>query len=164
MSFWDLIDFNKINEEQIADAVTAGRIPLIKSSKELEIYLKYKIKDAEFAKIFTEILNKIGRDRAIEIKKGGDGNPYRVEYVSSGLRKMMSKKEIKKREKEIIEMLDAENSLSDVEIRKYQEELAQLSDVHAIIWVNSKTDEDFKLKEDIFAESVNATTKALTKK
>jgi hypothetical protein len=161
MSFWDFTNPNKVNEEKIANAVAAGEIPTIESSEELEIYLKYKIKDAEFAKIFTQILNKIGRDGAIEIKKGGDGNPYQVEYVPSRLRKMMSKKEIKKRKKEIIEILDMDSSLSDVEIQKYQEELAQLSDNHAIIWINSKNSEDFSLKEEMFAEALNITKEAL---
>ena len=164
MGFWDFTNPNKVNEEKIDNAVAAGEIPTIESSEELEIYLKYKIEDAEFAKIFTQILNKIGRDGAIGIKKGGDGNPYQVEYVPSRLRKMMSKKEIKKRKKEIIEILDMDSSLSDLEIQKYQEELAQLSDGHAIIWINLTNSEDFSLKEEMFAEAVKITTEALKMK
>jgi hypothetical protein len=160
----DFLNPNKVNEEKIANAVADGEIPKIESSEELEIYLKYKIKDAEFAGIFTRILNKIGRDGVIEIKKGGDGNPYEVEYVPSKLRKMMSKKESKKRKKEIIEILNMDSSLSEVEIQKYQEELAQLSDGHAIIWVNLKNSKDFSLKEEMFAQAVNTITEALTKK
>jgi len=164
MGFWDFLNFNRVNEEKIANAVAAGKIPTIESSEELEVYLAYKIKNAEFAKIFTRILYKIGRDGVIEIKKGGDGNPYRVEYVPSSLHQMMSKKEIKKRQQELIETLDTDNSLSVAEVEKYQEEIAQLSGSHAIIWVNIGNDEDFISKENMFAEAVSATTKAFTKK
>ena len=164
MGFWDFLNLNRVNEEKIANAVAAGEIPTIKSSEELEIYLAYKIKDAEFAKILTRILYKIGRDGAIEIRKGGNGNPYRVEYVPSSLRQMMSKKEMKKRQQELIEALDTDNSLSVTEVEKYQEEIAQLSGSHAIIWINVENDEDFILKENVFAEAVSATTKAFTKK
>jgi len=160
MSFWDLINLNKVDEEKIASAIAAGKTPTVSSSKELEIFLKYKIGDAEFAKIFTQILDKIGRNGTVDIKKGGDGSPYQVEYVSSGLRKMMTKKEVKKRTTEIIERLEKDNSLSDKEMQKLQKELA---DSHAIIWVNSKTREDFVIKEQLFSNAVIAAEQVLSK-
>ncbi len=156
MGFWNFLNFNKANEEKIAKAIAVGKTPTIGSSEELKIYLKYKIKDEEFSKIIVQIFDKIGRDGVIEIKRGGDGNPYQVEDVPSRLSKAMSKRERKKRTKEILEILDTDNFLSDEEIHKYQEELANLSSSHIIIWVNSESDEEFKLKEDLFVEARKA--------
>ena len=164
MSLWDLFNLNKSNEKRIAAAVVAGEIPSIGSNEELEIYLRYKLEDAEFAKIFTQVLDKIGRDGVVEIKMGGYGSPYQVESVSSKTFEMMTKKEIKKRKKEIAKLLNSETSISADELKKYQEELARLSDSHIIIWVNSENGEDFASKEDMFAEAVDAATEVLTRK
>ena len=70
MSFWDFLNFDKVDEEKIANAVAAGKAPTIGSSEELEIYLKCKKNDEEFSKIFVQILNMIGCGGAIEIKRG----------------------------------------------------------------------------------------------
>lgn len=58
MSFWDFLNFGKVDEEKIAEAIAAGKTPTIGSSEELEIYLKVKIKDEEFSKIIAEILQE----------------------------------------------------------------------------------------------------------
>ena len=155
---WDLFNFN--SEKKIADAVTAGRIPSIGSDKELEVYLRCKLKDEEFAKLFAKIMSKLGHDGVVEIKKGGSGNPYQVEYLSSNTFEIMPKIEKKKREQEIIELLESDSSISATRQQEYRNELAQLSDSHIIIWVNSKSDEDFKLKEDIFVEAIDTMKKA----
>ena len=139
MSFWDLFNFNQVDEEKIANAIAAGKKPTINYLKEMEVYLKYKIGDAEFAEIFVQILEKLGRNGAVEIKKGGNGNPYQLEYVPSELRKTMTKKEVKKRINEIIERLENDKLLSEDEIEKLQNEVSQLADCHAVIWVNSTT-------------------------
>ena len=152
---WNLFNFN--NEKTIADAVAAGKIPSINSHEELEVYLRYKLKDEEFAKLFTKIMSKIGRDGVIEIKRGGSGSPYQVEYVSYNTFEIMTKKDKRKRIQEIIKFLKSDISASADQ--QHQEELARLSDNHAIIWVNSKNDEDFKLKEDMFVEAVDAVAK-----
>lgn len=160
MSFWDLFNFNKAIERKIANSSALGKKPTISSQKELEIYLKCKVGDAEFAKIFAQALGKLGRNGTIEIKKGGDGNPYKLEYVSPTLRKTMKKKEIKKRMSEITEIFEKDNSLSKDEIEKLQNELSQLADYHAIIWVNSTNQEDFAKKEQLFANAVSAMQEA----
>jgi hypothetical protein len=155
MSFWDLLNFNKAIERKIANAIALDKKPTISSQKELEVYLKCKVGDAEFAKIFAQALEKCGRNGTIEIKKGGDGSPYKLEYVSPGLRKTMKKKEIKKRMSEITEIFEKDNSSSKDEIEKLQNELSQLVDYHAIIWVNSTAQEDFSEKEHLFAEAIH---------
>ena len=83
-----------------------------------------------------------------------------MEYLSSNTFEIMPKIEKKKREQEIIELLESDSSISATRQQEYRNELAQLSDSHIIIWVNSKSDEDFKLKEDIFVEAIDTMKKA----
>jgi len=156
MSFWDILNFNKIGEEKISRTIANGKIPTTGSQKELELYLKYKIGDAEFAKIIMQALEKTGPDGTIEIKQGGDGNPYKLEYISSKLHKTMSKKEIKKRINEIKARLDNNDSLSEKEISELQSELSQLAGHHIIIWTNSANQEEFATKEKLFSKAVVA--------
>jgi hypothetical protein len=163
MNSWDLFNFNKVNEEKIANAIAAGKKPTISSPKELEVYLKYKIGDAEFAQIFVQTLEKLGSNGAVEIKQGGNGNPYQLEYVPSELRKTMTKKEIKKHINEITERLEKDKSLSEDEIEKLQNEISQLVNCHTIIWVNSSTQDAFAKKEQLFANAVCAVKEAFQK-
>lgn len=163
MSFWDLFNFNQVDEEKIANAIAAGKKPTINSLKEMEVYLKYKIGDAEFAEMFVQILEKLGRNGVVEIKQGGNGNPYQLEYVPSELRKTMTKKEIKKRMNEITERLENDKLLSEDEIEKLQNEVSQLADCHAVIRVNSTTKEEFAKKEQLFADAVCAVKEAFQK-
>lgn len=163
MSFWDWISFNKLNEEKITKAAAEGKPISLSSSEQIELYLKYRIKDAEFAKIFFQIFEKSGCNATIEIKKGGDGNPYQIEYVVPEPQEKLTKKEKKERIKAIIKYMEDNNSLSENERHKLQDELAQLSDSHTIIWVNAKTQEEFDEKEQLFVDTISAVKQIFNK-
>ena len=157
MRLWNLFHLERRIENRIADKVAAGKKPAISSYKELEIYLANKINNAEFTKVFVAIMNKTGDEAAIEIKRGGEGNPYQVEYIKPKLSKKITKKEVKARKQQIIAQLGGDNSLSQENVEVLQSELAQLSGNRVILWVNSPTEEDFCTKEDLFTEAMNET-------
>lgn len=159
MSMWSLFHRDKRDQSKIAETVFAGETPVIGSYEDMETHLKQKLNDAELAGIFVELLERLGKDGAFEIKRGGDGDPYRVEYVRSALRQTMTRRRIKMRKKEILARLRTDHLLSEYDIKRLQDELAQLADRHAIIWINVQTNEEFRAKEDLFCQAVGAARK-----
>lgn len=153
MGFWDLFKFDGGDEKRIRKAVAAGEVPQITSVKDLEVYIGCSIEDEEFARLLVGIMGRLGRDGVIGIEKGGQGDPYEVEYDSSGVSEMMSKKERKARIDEVRAILVNE-SLSEDDLRRRQEELARLVGKRATIWVNCQSDEEYRLREDMFAAAV----------
>ena len=154
MSLRALFHLGGSNEDRISEALAASGTPSIGSPKELETYLAHKTNDAEFAKVFVAIMDKTVEEVAIEMKRGGDGDPYQVEYVKSKSFKKMTKKEVKKRKQQIVESLERDHGLAPDDVDKLQNELAQLADHHAIIWVNSPSEEDFSAKERLFSDAL----------
>ena len=161
--FWNILESFITNEKQFIESIKAGNIPIIKSVKEIELYLEHKIKDEEIAVIVADVLKRIGEDGVMEIKKGWDGNPYRVEYFSNDLPPNISRKEADKQIDKLRSELKNYN-LSEGERERISEEIKQLVRQHAIIWINAISQADFDNKRDLIMKSFGYVTEALTRK
>ncbi|KPJ59682.1 MAG: hypothetical protein AMJ46_10035 [Latescibacteria bacterium DG_63] len=142
------------DEQQIARAVATGKKPRIASTEDVGLYLKHAIGDEKFALILAEAMGKIGKDGCLRIKRGGEGDPYSVEYTYSELPQHMSGREIAKRVQELRRALA--QAKSPIEEERLQEELVRLSETTATIWVNSSSEEDLDKADLLLEKAIEA--------
>ncbi|UCF78865.1 MAG: hypothetical protein JSW03_00880 [Candidatus Eiseniibacteriota bacterium] len=142
------------DEHKISQAVSKGKRPSMTSPEDLGVYLKHAIGDEEFALMIVGVLEKIGRDGSIFVKRGGEGNPYSVEYRTSEPPAHMSRGDVAKRIGELTKVLDS--AKSPIEEERLQEELAQLVGTSATIWVNSSSQEDLDKASLLLEKTVQA--------
>jgi hypothetical protein len=145
------------DEHQIAQAVSTGRKPRIASTHDMGLYLKHAIGDEAFALLIAEVMGKLGKGGCIRIKRGGEGDPYSVEYTTYELPEHMSRKEIAKRTEELRRSLAKVKS--PIEQERLQEELVQLCGTSAIIWVNSPLEEELEKAERLLQRAMEALSK-----
>jgi hypothetical protein len=161
---WEFFSRERIIEEKFVESLANGKPPVIKSPKELELYIKYRVQDEEAAVIITEAFGRAGREAVLEVKRGGDGKPYRVEYIPNKLPSNMSHKEVKDRIEQLLQRIRNKNNLTAHEKEDIQSELAQLSQYHVIIWINSSSKEEFDTREQLIMNAVGAATEGITGK
>jgi hypothetical protein len=158
----DFFGNKDIDEERFIQSLANGKPPLIKSPRELELYIKYRVQDEEAAVIISEALGKAGSEGVIEVKRGGDGKPYKVECIPNKLPSYISSKEVKDRKEQLLQRMRNENDLTKNEKENIQLELAQLSRYHVIIWINSSSKEEFDAKEQLIMNAMDAATEGIT--
>lgn len=152
-----------INEHNFIESLANGKPPIIKSRRELELYIKYKVQDEETAVVVTEAFELTGSDGVVEIKRGGSGNPYKIECVSNKLRSNILSKEAKDRKEQLLHRMRNKGDLTKSERENIQSELTKLVDCHVIIWINSFLSKDeFDAKEQLIMNALKAATEGIT--
>ena len=159
---WEFFGRERIIEEKFLESLANGKPLVIKSPKELELYIKYRVQDEEAAVIISEVFERAGREAVLETKRGGDGKPYRVEYIPNKLPSNMSRKEVKDRIEQLLQRIRNKNDLTTHEEESIQSELAQLAHYHVIIWINSSSKEEFDAKEQLIMNAIEAATEGIT--
>jgi hypothetical protein len=161
--FRDFFSNENIDEEKFIQSLANGRPPVIKSRRELELYVKYRVQDEEAAVVTSEALERTGNEGVVEIKRGGDGKPYKVECISNKLPSNILSKEVKNRKEQLLQRMRNKNDLTKNERQNIQSELAQLVDYHVIIWINSfLSKEEFDAKEQLIMNALEAATEGIT--
>ena len=161
---WEFFSRERIIEEKFFESLASGKPPVIKSPQELELYIKYRVQDEEAAVIISEALGRGGREAVLEVKRGGDGKPYGIQYIPNKLPSNMSHKEVKDRIEQLLQRIRNENNLTAHEKEDIQSELAQLAHYHVIIWINSPSKEEFDAKEQLIMSAMRAATEGITGK
>ncbi len=158
--FRDFFGNKDIDGERFIQSLANGKPPLIKSPRELELYIKYRVQDEEVAVIISEALGKAGSEGVIEVKRGGNGKPYKVEYISNILPPNISK-EVKDRKKQLLQRMKMD--LTQNERENIQSELAQLVPHRVIIWVSSfLSKEEFDAKEKLMMDALEVAREGIT--
>lgn len=158
--FRDFFGNKDIDEENFIKLLANEKPPIIKSRRELELYVRYRVKDEEAAVIISEALEKAENEGVIEVKRGGNGKPYKVEYISNILTPNISK-EVKDRKKQLLQRMNSD--LTQNERENIQSELAQLVAHRVIIWVNSfLSKEEFNVKETLMMDALEAAREGIT--
>jgi hypothetical protein len=153
----------KIIGRRFIESLANGTLPIIKSTKELELYIKYKVQDEEAAVIISEAFEQAGREAVLEIKRGRDGKPYKVEYIPNKIPSNMSRKEIEDRVEQLLQRMRNEDDLTNYDKENIQSELAQLARYHVIIWINSFSKEEFDAREQLIMKAIGAATEGITR-
>ena len=55
-------------------------VPRIRSKKDAIAFFQQETGDQELALLLIDVAERIGRDGCIDVRQGGSGNPYAVEY------------------------------------------------------------------------------------
>ncbi len=162
--FWGFLSHEKIIEKQFNESLTNGNLPVIRSTRELELYIRHKVQDEEAAVIISDAFEQAGREAVFEIKRGGDGKPYKIEYIPNELPSTMSRKEVKDRIEQLLQRMRNKTDLSQSEKDTIQWELAQLARYHVIIWINSSSKEGFEDRKQLIMDAMGAAMEGLTRR
>ena len=140
MGFWDIIK-----------PKTSAQKPRIRSKKDLVLFLKNTIGDEGVSSLMVDVLDQIGRDGFIEIKQGGKGNPYEVEYRETTQFNNISTKDILARLKELKEKLT--HTDSELESERLQKKIAELAGGIAVIHINVDSQEEFDKRNQLLKQA-----------
>ena len=161
--FRDFFINENINEDKFIESLANGKPPIIKSSRELELYVKYRVQDEEAAVVVSEALERTGKERVVEIKRGGDGKPYKIECITNKLPSNILSKEVKDSKEQLLRRMGNKDDLTKNERANIQSKLAQLVDCHVIIWINSfLSKEEFDAKEQLIMNALEAAREGIT--
>ena len=124
----------------------------IKSKKDLLLYMKNNIGvGEEIANLICDAMEHSGRDGYIEFKKGGAGNPYRLEYQDLSKLDSISTKDIMARIKQLQELQS--HAASDSEKEHLQKQIAETGGALVTIWINTGSEEDFNSKKRVIKDA-----------
>ncbi|MFA5118994.1 MAG: hypothetical protein WC695_09150 [Candidatus Omnitrophota bacterium] len=123
-----------------------------KSKKDMLLYIKNNTGlDDDVAGLIVNALEHAGRDCYIEIKKGGTGNPYYLEYQDLNNRNGLSNKDIKMRIK-LLKEIEAQASAGSEE-EYLQKKIAETAGALVTVWINTESDKDFESKSGLIKEA-----------
>jgi hypothetical protein len=95
----------------------------------------------------------VGYKGQVEIKKGGDGNPYKV-----------SEREFEKRSKELTELTEQNGLPFEREyLEKKLDQLLEQS-ILATVWINSSSEEDFERRKGLIEKALETAREILKQK
>ena len=122
-------------------------LPKIRSKKDLIFYLQGFYQDAEAITCMTDVLERIGPDGYVVIKRGGGGTPYKAEYQDFSKFKDVPTEEIKRRINQLKE--EQRQVTSELEKDYYQQKIAEAGGGLATIWIKSDSEGEFTIKQKL---------------
>ena len=158
---WALLFGKRISKEQFFKSIESEKFTRIRSPEELELYIEYKTKDEEVAVIVRDVLEHAGKDALIAVKRGGSGDPYRIEYSSGKLPPKMSAEETDRRRKELEDRF-SDGDMSLEEEGKLKEGLLHLTRNYVIIWINTVSEDVFEDKRQLIMSAFRAVAESVT--
>ena len=156
----ELLFTKRISKERFFDSIESGRFRGIGSPEELELYVEHETGDKEVAVIVRDVLERAGRGGLIDVKWGGSGNPYRIEYFSGKLSGKMSAEETDRRRKELEARYPDHGTLPDADER-FKQGLLELTRNYVIIWINAASKDVFEARRQVVMSALQAVPKSI---
>lgn len=176
----DRLAFPSVDAEQ--RRTPSAEVPRIRSKKDLIAFLQQEIGDRDLALLLADAAEAIGRDGYIDVRQGGSGNRYAVEYkerpaelgrLKEALKSVTSNDERDRLERQIAwlggldqkscrevraeldELKEAlQSATSDDERDRLERQIAWLAGGVCILWVNVAPPADFERQRRLVKESV----------
>lgn len=130
-------------------------VPQIRSRKDAIAFLQRETGDQELALLLFDVAERIGRDGCIDVRQGGNGNPYAVEYEERAEEERAADKrspwEIKAEIDRLKEAL--KRATSDDERDRLDKQIALLAGAICTIWVNVTPSADYERQRRLIKES-----------
>jgi hypothetical protein len=155
--------FRMPQEDRLAFPSTAAEQPptqsanvtRIRSKKDLIAFLQQETGDRDLTLLLADVAEAIGRDGCIDVRQGGSGSPYAVEYEHRSDEELAAdhrtSREIKA---ELDRLKEALNSAtSDDERDRLERQIAWLAGAIGIIWINVTSSADYGRQRNLIKES-----------
>jgi hypothetical protein len=130
-------------------------VPRIRSKKDLIAFLQQETGDRELALLLADVAERNGRNGYIDVRQGGSGNPYAVEYdhrtEEEQAADQRSSGEIKAELDRLEEAL--ESATSDDERDRLERQIARLGGGVCIFWINVTPSADYERQRRLIKES-----------
>lgn len=109
-------------------------------------FLQQELGDEELALLLADVVERIGREGFVDVKPGGSGNPYAVEYDQ----RLEAEQTADKRTfKEVADELETirtalKRAIADDERDQLERHRARLAGGIAILWINVKSSAEYE--------------------
>jgi hypothetical protein len=127
----------------------------IRSKKDAIAFLQRETGDQELALFLCEVAETIGRDGYIDVRQGGSGNPYAVEYdhriEEEQAADQRSSREIKAEIDRLKEAL--KRATSDDKCERLGRQIGRLAGGICTIWINITPSADYERQRKLLKES-----------
>jgi hypothetical protein len=129
--------------------------PRIRSRKDAIAFFQRETGDHELALLLFDVAERIGRDGYIDVRQGGSGNPYAVEYEERAEEERAEDKrspwEIKAELDRLKEAL--KRATSDDERDRLERQVAWLAGGICTFWINVTPSADYERQRSLIKES-----------
>jgi len=130
-------------------------VPRIRSKKDAIAFFQQETGDQELALLLIDVAERIGRDGCIDVRQGGSGNPYAVEYEHRSEEEraadQRSAREIRAELDRLKEAL--KSATSDDERDRLERQIAWLGGAVGIFWINVTPSADYERQRRLIMES-----------
>ena len=130
-------------------------VPRIRSKKDAIAFFEHETGDRELARILIDVAYRIGKLVFVDVKQGGNGNPYEVEYEECSEEERAadprSGREIKAEIDELKEALTS--TTSDDERDRLEKQIGRLVGCVAVIWINVTSSAEYERQRRLIKES-----------
>ena len=112
--------------------------PRIRSKKDLIAFFQQETGDQELAQLLTDAAETNGRDGCIDVRQGGSGNPYAVEYEHRSDEELAADRRTSGEIKAELDRLKAafRSAASEDERDRLERQIAWLAGGVCILWIN----------------------------
>jgi hypothetical protein len=129
--------------------------PHIRSRKDAIAFLRQETGNQELALLLTDVAERIGRDGCIDVRQGGSGNPYAIEYDERAEEERAADRrspwEIKAEIDRLKEAL--KRATSDDECDLLERKIALLAGAVCTFWINVTPSADYERQKRLIKES-----------
>ncbi|MFH1265894.1 MAG: hypothetical protein ABIK89_09200 [Planctomycetota bacterium] len=130
-------------------------VPRIRSRKDAIAFFQQETGDGELALLLVEVAERIGKLGFIDVKQGGNGNPYEVEYdhriEEEQAADQRSSGEIRAELDRLEEAL--KSATSDDERDRLERQIGRLAGGVGIFWINVTPSADYERQRRLIKES-----------
>ncbi len=149
----DRLAFPSTAAEQ--EPTQSADVPRIRSKKDAIAFFQQETGDRELALLLIDVAERIGKLGFIDVKQGGNGNPYEVEYEHRSEEERAadprSGREIKAEIDRLKEAL--KSATSDDERDRLERQIARLVGGVAVFWINVTSSADYERQRRLIKES-----------
>jgi hypothetical protein len=140
----------------------AADVPRISSRKEAIAFLQRETGDQGLALLLIEAAERIGRDGYIDVRQGGNGNPYAVEYEERTAEEVAADRRTSREIRAELDRLKEalRSATSDDERDRLERQIAWLAGGICTIWINVTPSADYERQRRLIKESFRKLTNA----
>lgn len=130
-------------------------VPRIRSKKDVIAFFQQETGDQELAQLLTDAAETNGRDGCIDVRQGGSGNPYAVEYEHRSDEELAADRRTSGEIRAELDRLKAafKSAASDDERDRLERQIAWLAGGICIIWINVTPSADYERRRALIKET-----------
>jgi len=130
-------------------------VPRMRSKKDAIAFFQQETGDQELAQLLTDAAETNGRDGCIDVRQGGSGNPYAVEYEHRSDEELAADRRTSGEIRAELDRLKAafRSAASEDERDRLERQIAWLAGGVCILWINVTPSAEYERQRRLIKET-----------